>query len=88
MLPCTRTQTRDSEGSTSALACSAPMTGAVPRVPSVPRKPRPWRATVELRRNANAGLAQRGGRPRVCRNPTEAEVSSLIGGVPETSPRS
>ena len=47
-----------------------------------------WRATVELRRNTNAGLGPRGGRPRVCRNPTEVEVSSLIGGVPETSLRS
>jgi hypothetical protein len=43
-----------------------------------------WRATVELRRNTNAGLGPHGGRPPVCRNPTEAEVSSLIGGVPET----
>jgi hypothetical protein len=47
-----------------------------------------WRATVELRRNTNAGLGPRGGRPRVWCDPTEAEVSSLIGGVPETSPRS
>ena len=27
-----------------------------------------WRAAAELRRNANAGLEPRGGRPRMCRN--------------------
>ena len=46
------------------------------------------RATVELRRNTNAGLGPRAGRPRACRNPTEAEVSSPIGVAPESSPRS
>jgi hypothetical protein len=46
------------------------------------------RAAAELRRNTNAGLGPREGRPRVCRNPTEPEVSSPIGAAPESSPRS
>ena len=45
-----------------------------------------WRAGVELRRNTNAGLGPRAGRPRLCRKPAEAEVSSPIGAAPEGSP--
>jgi lipopolysaccharide assembly outer membrane protein LptD (OstA) len=36
--------------------------------------------------DTNAGLGPRGGRPPVCRNPIEAEVSSPIGAAPESSP--
>ena len=44
------------------------------------------RAAVELRRNTKVGLGPCAGRPRVCRNPTEAAVSSRIGAAPESSP--
>ena len=53
---------------------SPPGSGAVS--PPIRAKRVFWRVTVELRRNANAGVGRRGGRRRLSHKRTEAEASS------------